>query len=234
MARKTKIWLICALCLILVGSLVFVGGLASMDFDLTRLSSTQYTTSTYQIQEPFQKIILDVDLSHVELLPSADNTCKIVSKSAEKITHQYFVKDDTLFIEELDARKWQDYIGVNLGSPKVTVYLPVKDYEGITIETDSGDVILKEIYATRMVVETDIGDVKLSACDGALISIETDTGDVTGTLRTGKLFRCSSDTGDIHVPKSEPLGQCEIETDTGDIEIRIAKQSEAAGQTSRF
>ena len=223
MAKKTKIWLICALCLILIGGLVCAGGLASMDFDLTRLSSTQYTTSTYQIQEPFQEILLEVDLSHVELLPSADNTCKIVSKSAEKITHSFFVKDDTLFIEELDARKWYDYIGVNLGSPQITIYLPAKDYEAIAIETDTGDVVLKEIYAARMVVATDIGDVKFSACDGAQISIETDTGDVTGTLRTGKLFRCSSDTGDIHVPKSEPLGQCEIETDTGDIEIRIAK-----------
>ena len=223
MAKKTKIWLICALCLILIGGLVFTGGLAAMDFDLTRLSSTQYTTSTYQIQEPFQEIILDLDLSHVELLPSADNTCKIVSKSAEKLTHSFFVKDDTLFIDELDTRKWHDYIGVNLGSPKVTVYLPAKDYEAIAIETDSGDVVIKEIYATKLDIETDTGDVKFSACDGAQISIETDTGDVTGTLRTGKLFRCSSDTGDIHVPKSEPLGQCEIETDTGDIEIRIAE-----------
>ncbi|MBR5569293.1 MAG: DUF4097 family beta strand repeat protein [Oscillospiraceae bacterium] len=223
MAKRTKIWLICALCLILVGGLVFVGGLASMDFDFTLLSSTQYTTSTYQIQEPFQKIILDVDLSHVELLPSADNTCKIVSKSAEKITHQYFVKDDTLFIRELDARKWHDYIGVNLGSPKITVHLPVKDYEAISIEVDTGNVVMNEIYATKMVIETDTGDVKLNACDGAQIFIETEIGDVTGTLRSGKLFLCSSDTGDIHVPKSEPLGQCEIETDTGDIEIRIAK-----------
>ena len=223
MAKKTKIWLICALCLILIGGLVFTGGLAAMDFDLTRLSSTQYTTSTYQIQEPFQEIILDLDLSHVELLPSADNTCKIVSKSAEKIAHSFFVKDDTLFIDELDTRKWHDYIGVYLGSPQITIYLPAKDYETIAIETDTGDVVIEEIYATKLDIETDTGDVKLRAIDAAQISIEADTGDVTGTLRTGKLFHCSSDTGDIHIPKSEPFGQCEIETDTGDIEIKVVQ-----------
>ena len=223
MARKTKIWLICALCLILIGGLLFVGGLASMDFDFTQLSTTQYSTHTYEVQDSFQKIIIDADLSKVKFLPSADNTCKIISKNTEKISHSYVIKDNTLLIRDLDNRKWHDYIGVYLDSPQITIYLPNKDYEAIAIETDSGDVIIKEVYATKMEIDTDTGDVKLTNCDGSRISIETDSGDVTGTLRSGKLFLCSSDTGDIHVPKSEPLGQCEIETDTGDIEIRIAK-----------
>ena len=223
MAKRTKIWLICALCLILIGGLVFVGGLASMDFDFTMLGTTQYTSQTYTIEESFQKIILDADLSDVKLLPSADNTCTIEVKSTEKISHSYAVRHDTLIIQELDTRKWHDHIGINLESPRITVYLPAKDYETIAIETDTGDVVIEEIYATKLDIETDTGDVKLRAFDAAQISIEADTGDVTGTLRTGKLFRCSSDTGDIHIPKSEPFGQCEIETDTGDIEIEVVQ-----------
>lgn len=223
MAKKTKIWLICALCLILIGGALFLGGLTSMDFDLTNLSTVQYSTHTYEINESFQNIIIYADITDVELRPSADNTCKIVSKNTEEIFHSYVIKDDSLVIRELDNRKWHDYIGVNLGSPQITIYLPAKDYETIAIETDTGDVVIAEIYATKLDIETDTGDVKLRAFDAAQISIESDTGDVTGTLRTGKLFRCSSDTGDIHIPKSEPFGQCEIETDTGDIEIKVVQ-----------
>ena len=53
--------------------------------------------------------------------------------------------------------------------------------------------------------------------------LETDTGDVTGTLLSNKIFMYDTDTGDVSLPSVMSGGKCQIETDTGDIEISIVE-----------
>ncbi|MBQ3893898.1 MAG: DUF4097 family beta strand repeat protein, partial [Clostridia bacterium] len=79
------------------------------------------------------------------------------------------------------------------------------------------------IASGRFDIERDTGDVKFDRCDAAEIKVETDTGDVTGTLLTEKVFITKTDTGKVSVPSAASGGRCEIETDTGDIKISIAK-----------
>lgn len=52
--------------------------------------------------------------------------------------------------------------------------------------------------------------------------MQTDTGDITGTLLTEKVFAAKADTGDVDVPKTATGGKCEIITNTGDIQIKVA------------
>lgn len=94
----------------------------------------------------------------------------------------------------------------------------------ISITTDTGDIRLNGVVATNiMTIKCDTGDVNLKSCDAAELFVTTDTGDVSGTLLSDKIFITSTDTGDINVPESLSGGKCKITTDTGDIEIRIAK-----------
>lgn len=244
MAAKTKIWLICALCFILAGGIVFVCAFSAVNFDFTRLSTEQYTNHTYDISEPFSRVFISSDITDVEFIPSQDGNCKVICKDGESFSHQVTVSGDTLRIQGKDTRKWHDYIGVFLGSPKVTVYLPSAIYETISVRTDTGnirltdvncqylqvitdtgDVTLKSVITeNKMSIETDTGDVEFTDCDSASIFVETDTGDVTGSLLTEKIFICKSSTGDIRVPESITGGKCKIETDTGDISITIMEK----------
>ncbi len=92
----------------------------------------------------------------------------------------------------------------------------------LTSKGTTGDLTMKNVIASgNFNITRDTGDVEFDACDAAEIYVKTDTGDVTGTLLSEKIFFAESDTGRVRVPKSVTGGRCEIETDTGKIDISI-------------
>ena len=85
---------------------------------------------------------------------------------------------------------------------------------------DTGDIFLNNVVAEEMIeILRSTGDVNFSSSDAAEIFIKTDTGDVEGSFLTDKIFTVSTDTGKIDIPKTQSGGNCEIDTDTGDIKI---------------
>ena len=72
-------------------------------------------------------------------------------------------------------------------------------------------------------IERSTGDVIFNKSDAGEIYIETDIGDISGTLLTNKIFIYDADTGDVKLPSVMSGGKCQIETDTGDIEISIVE-----------
>lgn len=88
----------------------------------------------------------------------------------------------------------------------------------------TGCITLKNVIAEEALsIERSTGDINFDGCDASKIKVETDTGNVKGTLLSDKIFFTETDTGKVDVPKSTVGGECEIETDTGDIEISIKK-----------
>ena len=93
------------------------------------------------------------------------------------------------------------------------------DYQS---KSSTGKVVFANtIIANHIEVKTSTGSVKFEDSDADTLKIKTDTGDVKGTLLTSKIFYVKSDTGKTNVPPSTTGGLCEIETDTGDINIQI-------------
>jgi len=94
--------------------------------------------------------------------------------------------------------------------------------QNLISDGDTGSLVLQNVIAAeKFSIERSTGDVSFTDCDAAEIFVETDTGDVTGSLLSEKVFIVETDTGKIDVPKSVTGGRCEIETDTGDIEITV-------------
>ncbi len=88
--------------------------------------------------------------------------------------------------------------------------------------TSTGDVTLADtVVMGDLNIETNTGDVLFDNADAASIRVQTSTGDVTGTLRTEKIFFTETSTGRVNVPRTTTGGTCEIETSTGDIDIRM-------------
>lgn len=86
----------------------------------------------------------------------------------------------------------------------------------------TGDLTMKNVFATeKFSIERSTGDVSFEKCNASELYIETDTGHVKGSLLSEKIFITQTDTGEVNVPKTMTGGRCEIETDTGDIEITI-------------
>lgn len=241
MSKKTIVWLIIATFLVFLGSAMFTVAIAESNWDFAKLGTVKYETNNYQIDEEFQNVSLQTDTANIVLVPAEDGVCKVVCYEEEKIKHSVSVQDGTLIIDRVDEREWYDYIGISFGRTKITVYLPDKEYDTLSVfvstgEThitglqcknlitkgSTGDVSLERVIASESIsVQRSTGDIELERCDGAELFIETDTGDVEGALLSDKVFFADSDTGEIDVPKTTSGGLCEIFTDTGDIQMEI-------------
>ncbi len=239
MKRGTKVWLIIAAILFLLGTMIIVGDFIMVKFDFAKIATTKYVTNTYEIQENYKNIKIVTNTANVALVPSKDAKDTVVCKEEENVKHLVEVKDDTLVIKVIDTRKWYEHIGINFGTSKITLYLSKDIYDALSIKTSTGKVSVENLSAdtlditvstgnirvTDVVCKGDMkmkvstGDIKLDKSDAAEIFIKTSTGNVTGTLLTEKVFITQTSTGNIKVPKSIKGGRCEITTSTGNIKI---------------
>lgn len=241
MGKKTTVWLIIATFLVVLGSAMFTVAIAKSNWDFAKLSTVKYENNTYQIDQEFHSVSLKTNTADIVFMPSEDGVCKVICYEKEKLKHSVSVEEGTLTIHVVDEREWNDYIGITFGTSKITVYLPDRAYDTISVSVstgethitdiqcknlitngNTGDVSLKNVIASENIsIERSTGDIELERCDGAELFIKTDTGDVEGSLLSDKAFFAESDTGEIDVPKTTSGGLCEIFTDTGDIQMEI-------------
>lgn len=319
MRKTTKVWLIIAASLVLIGCILFVGVMSTLRWDFKKLSTVEYETNTYEISEVFDGISMNTDTADIIFAFSDDGKCRVECYEEKNAKHSVAVEDGILTIEVIDERSVYDYIDINFYSAKITVYLPKAKYtsllihesigdleipkdftfkdvdislstgdvdfcasasETIKIKTSTGDISVENISAGALELSvstgkvtvssvtckgdvtvgvstgkaylTDIacksvissgstgdifldnviaaenfsikrstGDIRFDSSDAPEIFVETHTGDVTGTLLTDKVFITQTDTGRVDVPKTATGGRCEINTDTGDIKIKI-------------
>ncbi len=319
MSKKTKIWLVIAASLVAIGGMIFGGAMSILEWDFIGLSTSKYETNSYEIVEDYTNVSIITKTSDIVFLPSDGSESSVVCYEQKNVKHSVSVENGTLVIKVNDTRKWYEHIGINFGTPKITVCLPKSEYGELLIKDDTGNiglpkdfefesiditvstgrvsleasasgtvkikastgdisvrnvsadeidlsvttgkvsvynvncegkinvdvstgkvdmtdvacenlvsdgstggVSLKNVIASKKFsVERSTGDIKLEKCDAAEIFIETDTGDVKGSLLSEKMFVAKSDTGKVKVPKTSGGGRCEIETDTGNINITL-------------
>ncbi len=216
-----KIWIFIASVLVLVGCGIFTVTMTACNWDFNKLSTQKNVTNTYEISEQFNNISIDTDTADICFVPSDDGKCKVVCQEFEKEKHSVSTDNGTLTIKAVNERKWYDYIGVNFGKTKLTVYLPNTEYQSLVIKEDTGDVeipsgfIFDSIDMDLTTGDVDLtgvtckgelkicvttGDVEFDGCDAPEIVVETSTGDVdlTGVTCKGELKICVT-TGDVEI-----------------------------------
>ncbi len=225
---KKKIWILAALSLLIAGGLIALGALMAMDFDFGRFGTQEYETNAYEISEPFERISVSSATAEIEFVPSEDERCRIECVEWKKEKHTAAVRNGTLVIKTVNARKWYDYIGFNLGNEKLTVYLPKKTYVSLSVDTDTGDVEIPEAFSFESVeIEGSTSDIACRASASGLMEISTDTGEIEVSYSAAGEIKLTADTGDINVNAAKGAA-CEsffAESDTGNITIEnvIAK-----------
>ncbi len=223
--------------LLILGIFICLVALAQCDFDFSKLTTSRFKTSTYQVVQDFDKISIDVNTTDIEFILSDDFECSVECREEEKIKHSVRVENKTLLIEVKDTRKWYEHIGINFESEKITVYLPQNEYTSLIILNNTGDIdIPKDFTFGKIKIDADTSDVNCSASLLNDISIKVSTGDVTlngsrvenkieVNTATGKIkltdIKCQnleleSNTGDIKLNECD-ADEISIETDTGDV-----------------
>ena len=223
MKKATKVWLITAAALVLIGCVLFAGVAALLKWDFTKLATVQYETNTYEISEAFDCISINSDTADTQFVFSETGKCEVVCFDEENLRHSVSVEDGTLIIELIDARSGFDYvrhIGINIGSPRITVYLPKTEYASLLIRESTGDVQIPQDFIFRDVdIHLSTGDVDFSASVSDTLKIRTSTGQIHAqNLSAGELDLTAS-TGHVTVSGVSCEGDVRVKVTTGKVNL---------------
>ena len=126
MKKTTKVWLMIATSLILVGCI------------LAKLFMVKYETTTYEVSKDFSDISISTDTADIIFALSDDGTCKVECYEEENAKHSVTVENDVLIVKT--NKSWYDYIGYSFGWSKITIYLPKEEYSELSINESTGTV----------------------------------------------------------------------------------------------
>lgn len=224
MCKKTRIWLMRAASLVVIGLIMFAAVMTAYNWDFTKLSTVKYETNAYEASGEFSNISINTDTADIFFAPSEDGKCKVVCYEPENTKHSVVVQDGTLTIDEVNERKWHDYIGISLETPKVTVYLPGTEYNVLTIKERTGDIeIPKNIRLASVDISTSTGDVKNYASASEVIKVKTSTGDIRVENISAGMLDLSVSTGRVTVSDVTCEGDVKINVSTGKTNITDIK-----------
>ncbi len=218
MAGRTKLWLVIAFSLVLIGCIMFGGVMMALNWDFTKLSTVKYETNEYKLDGEFDSISIDTDTADI-LFVLADKPS--VSCYEEKnAKHSVSVKDGTLRIELGKTKKWYDYIGIGFETSKITVYLPKTQLHALKIKGHTGDVeIPKDFLFESMDIAVTTGRVANCASTSGDMKIKTTTGGISMENLSAGTIKISVSTGKIIGKSIQCAGDMNIQISTGDVQL---------------
>ncbi len=224
MARKTKIWLIVATSLILVGCIIFSGVMTMFKWDFTKLSTVKYETNNHEIVENFNDISIKTDTADIKFVLSDDEKCRVVCYEEKSEKHLIAAKDNTLTINVVNEKKWYEHIGINFGAPKVTIYIPQSEYGKLSIKSSTGNIeIPKEFKFESIDISESTGNVKNYASATGDIKIKTSTGGICVENVSSSVMELCVSTGKIDAFNINCEGDFKIKVSTGKTNITDVK-----------
>ncbi|MBQ8215129.1 MAG: DUF4097 family beta strand repeat protein [Clostridia bacterium] len=216
MRTRTKVWLIIAASFVLVGGLIFGGVMSMLKWDFTKLSTDEYETHDYEIDENFNNISIITDTADILFVPSENQKTSVVCHEQKNMKHSVTVQNGKLVIEIVDTRKWYEYIGINFGTPKITVYIPQGEYGALLVKSSTGNVeIPKEFKFENIDISESTGNVTNYASASENIIIKTSTGNIRVENVSASTLDLSVSTGGVAVSNVTCESDVKISVSTG-------------------
>lgn len=224
MSKKTKIWLIMAFSLIFIGAVIFTGVMTMLKWDFTKLSTVKYETNNHEINDSFNDISINSKTADIEFILSDEEKCRVVCYEEKNLSHTVAVQDNTLIIEVVDAKKWYEHIGINLGTSKITVYVPQGEYGALSIKSSTGDIeIPKEFTFDSIDISASTGDVNCNASTVSNMKIKLSTGNINIQDITAGSINFTTSTGGINMKSVDCSGKIETKVSTGKTNLTDVK-----------
>ncbi len=268
MKNICKRWYLIAACLLAAGLVFGLVGCIVIGFDFEKLESCTYTTQNtvivfdqnvqekefsilsetdqnIKVDTKIKNLALDVTSTDVNIFPTEEEHVRIEAKHSEY--EQVRIRLDpngTLSITVKDSAVWYQKIGFHFDQGAVTVYLPQKTYENLSVKGVNGRVNVAaplNFYAASLYTVN--GDVELRAdvrkdvdCrtkNGLLLLADLNAQSVKADSTNGEvlLMRVFADAvqidtvnGDVKIVESD-FDRMQIETVNGDVrgEVKTPK-----------
>ncbi len=219
MNRTTKIFIV-ATSLMLLGAIIFCGAMTMNSWNFMKLSTNEYETNNYEINEDFKSISINTKVSNIKFAPSEDSKCSVVCFEEKNMKHSVTVNDGTLLIELKDERKWYERIGIGFEFPMVTVFLPKGEYNDLLVETATGDVeIAKDFKFNSMDISMTTGDIKNYASVTNALKVTTTTGKINLEKISAGSIDLSLSTGNVTASDITVEGNIKTSQTTGKLNL---------------
>lgn len=216
MRKSTKIWLVVAIALILIGVMAIESVMTVLDWDIEKLSISKYATKEDTINEEYRGISIVTDTADVVIAPSKDGKTIVVCHEQENEAHTVAVKDGRLTIELTEHKQWYDHIGIDFGTPKVTVYIPAGEHGALSVKLSTGDVtVSKDFEFEHVDIAASTGDVTSAASASGAVKIKTGTGDIRVQDASVASLELSVSTGRVMVSRVSCEGNVTLTVSTG-------------------
>ena len=82
--KKRTIWLIIALCCVIIGTTIFVSVMSKIDWNFKKLGSYNFETNAYEIVDEFNKIEINAKTANINFQLAEDGQCNVVCYEHKK------------------------------------------------------------------------------------------------------------------------------------------------------
>lgn len=252
MKRATKIWLIAAGALVLTGCILFAGVMSTLGWDFAKLSTVQYETNTHTVDAPFRDIALTTDTADIVLALSDDGKCRVECHEETNARHAVAVENGALTVRSQPSKRWFDFIGIHLGSPRITLYLPETAYNSLSVRESTGSITIPAAFAfdsaelssstgsaifsasasDSLKIRTSTGSIRVENASVGSLELSVTTGDVTVSEVTCRSFTSGGSTGSILLEHVTVDGTLSIARSTGSVTFRRCDAAEISVRTN--
>ena len=217
MKKSTKAWMIAGISLAVAGSAAFVGAMAMLNWDFSKLSNIKYETNTYTVDQSFENLSVNVKTDNLSFALAEDGKCSVVCHEQEKMKHTVEVNQNTLEINVNDTREWYEHIGFfSFDSPKTTVYLPKERFASLTIDASTGDIDIPKVFGFDSIgIYGSTGNVNCAASSKGLTQIKRSTGNILVNGASSGELKLTTSTGNICLESVSAEGDITISVSTG-------------------
>ena len=203
--------------LLVIGGTLLVSGSAIFAAGCKNLKDSGKTREFDLSGQTIKNFDFDCDTSDVEFVATTDSTMKIVYKENQKVFHTEEVKDETLFIKQVEDIKWYERVfAFDFTPKKATIYLPAGHFESLKVNNSTGNFKVPHDFTFDTAnIKLSTGDVYFNCDVTNDTRIETSTGDVyLSNITTNSLF-VRRTTGNLSMEKINAADAINIEGDTG-------------------
>ncbi len=215
MKKAKKITVISAVVLVVIGLIISIFALISINFDFATLNTIHSANNTYTVDESFNNIFVDDVECDINIMISDDDKCHIICVEEEKITHSVTVQNNTLTVKRVDKRNWYECIRFFYWeNMRIDVYLPETEYKELYIKSTSGDIEIPENFT--------FGKTELYSTSG----------DIIFSAKVNDNFSVKTTSGNINLSSIKSKGQLNLESTSGDINISDVKCQNISAETT--
>lgn len=233
MKKSVKIALIVSVTMIFSGLLMLFAVLWSLSFDFSKLDYTaynnvEYKVTVYDIDYDFNDVYIDEKSLDIYFDSTSEEKAYVRVLAQENIKHQVFVENEKLIVKRTDDSLKNSVWGINIGTqtPRLTVYLPKKNFENLTINSTSGDIYIydnKNFSFKNCEISANSSDVDVLGFVTDSLTVNTTSGKIGVGFGLTKNVTLSSNSGDVYLQKLKDSHDINIKTTSGDIYVSLVQ-----------